>query len=142
MLPKNSRPPASVMPAHDWTSPGRPNAHFSFSRGTSAAERPAPGAAWKRVFEAFWPKPFHAGPAGVIVNVPRPEVHIALAAGASENGVPKLRPLANSAIARRSCAVRSCVIATMGPASSASRIRCGLMARSASREGARSTAVS
>src|SRR6185503_21240032 len=100
MLPKNSRPPASVSPAHDWTSPGRPNAHFSFSFGTAAADSPPPGSRWKRAFDAFCPKPFQAGPAGVMVNVPRPVAHSAFGAGAIENGVPKLRPLANSAIAR------------------------------------------
>jgi hypothetical protein len=109
MLPKKSRPPARVIPAHDCTSPGRPNAHFNFSFGTSAAESPAAGAAWKRVFDAFCPKPFHVDAAGVIAKVPRPVVHIAFCAGAIENGVPKPRPLANSAIARRSAAVRSCV---------------------------------
>ena len=142
MLPKNRRPPASVMPAHDWTSPGRPNAHFNFRRGTSAAERAAARAGWKRVLDRSWPNPFHTGAPAVIANVPRPVVHIAFGAGAIENGVPKLRPLAYSAIARRSAAVRSWVMVTIGPASSDSRMRCGLIERSASRDGARSTAVS
>jgi hypothetical protein len=80
------------MPAHDCTSPGQPNAHFNFRRGTGRGGEPGAGrrlegARWWR----FWPKPFHTGAAGVIVNVPRPVVHIAFGAGAIENAVPKLR---------------------------------------------------
>jgi hypothetical protein len=60
------------------------------------------------------------------------------AGGAMLNGVSNEPPLANSAIARRSAAVRPCVIDTIDPNSSVSRIRCGGMARNRSRAGARS----
>ncbi len=40
---------------------GRPNAHRSFSFGTSAAVSPAAAALWKRVFCASTPQPFQAG---------------------------------------------------------------------------------
>ena len=89
----------------------------------------------RETVEQFW---FIAS----VTILPAALVSIPFGAVIAHSRISKLRPLANSAIARRSVAVRSWVIATIGPASIASRIRCGLMARSASRDGARSTAVS
>src|SRR5881394_1510588 len=61
-LPTNTRPPAIVDWAFACRSPGKPNAHLSFKRGTSAAESPAIGASWKRVLLVVTPQPFHLGP--------------------------------------------------------------------------------
>src|SRR5262245_61312310 len=99
MLPTNTRPPTTVMPAQDCTSPGSPNAHFNSSRGTSFADKPVLDD-WKRVFERFCPKPFQAGCEGSMEN-PASARHIALGAGAIVKGSPSDLPLANSAIARR-----------------------------------------
>src|SRR5262245_12791264 len=41
---------------------GRPNAHFSFSRATSAAVSRAAAAGWNRVLPRSLPHPFHDGP--------------------------------------------------------------------------------
>src|SRR5437762_6772215 len=63
-LPTNTRPPTIVACAFDCRSPGKPNAHFSLSFGTSAAAMPALRASVKRVLDVLAPpQPFHAGPA-------------------------------------------------------------------------------
>src|SRR5262245_5541921 len=61
-LPTNTRPAATVGCALADTPAGKPKAHFSFSRGTCSAVRPATCADWKRVFELSLPQPFHDGP--------------------------------------------------------------------------------
>src|SRR5688500_9400625 len=141
MLPTYRRPSCSVIAAHDCTSPGRPNAHFSLSRGTSAAVMPAAAAGWNRVFDGFCPNPLQraAFAAGALAGAA--PVHIADGAGAIENGAPNDLPLTNSASARRSAVVRPWVIDTIEPNSSASSTSCGVMARKMSSDGARSVAV-
>ena len=54
--------------------------------------------------------------------------HIAFGAGSIVKRSPSDLPLANSASARRSAVVRPCVIDTIDPNSSTSRIRCGVIA--------------
>src|SRR5688572_25368795 len=124
MLPTKSRPPTTVIPAHDCTSPGRPKAHFNLSFGTSAAD--SPGDDWNRAFERFCPNPFQTGCDVSIENVEF-DRHIAFAAGSIVKRSPSDFPLANSASARRSAVVRPCVIDTIDPNSSTSRIRCGVI---------------
>ena len=121
--------------AQDCTSPGRPKAHFSFSRGTSAAAIPAAPAGWNLVFERFCPKPLHRAAPGFGGPLDAAAEHIAAGVGAMEKGAPRDFPLANSAMARRSAVVRPCVIDTMDPNSSASRMRWAVMPRSTSRRG-------
>src|SRR6266508_2111957 len=58
----NTRPDTTVGCALLVSPFGRPKAHFSFSRATSAAMSRAAAAGWKRVFERSLPHPFHAGP--------------------------------------------------------------------------------
>jgi len=65
---------------------------------------------------------------------------MAFGAGAIVKGSPSDLPLANSASARRSAVVRPCVIETIDPNSRTSRMCCGLILRSTSKPGARSTA--
>ena len=92
---------------------------------------------WNRVFERFWPKPFQTGCEGSIENAVFVR-HIAFCAGSIVKRSPSDLPLANSASARLSAVVRPWVIDTIDPNSSTSRIRCGVIARSTSRLGARS----
>jgi hypothetical protein len=43
-------------------SPGKPNAHLSFKRGTAAAVNPAVAVSWYREFAVVALQPFQAGP--------------------------------------------------------------------------------
>src|SRR5438045_2463712 len=98
-LPTNTRPPAIVDWAFACRSPGKPNAHLSFKRGTSAAESPAIGASWKRVLLVVTPQPFHLGPEdGSNASFPP---HIAFGGGAVLSGLSNVLPVRNSEMARR-----------------------------------------
>src|SRR5688572_24009442 len=148
-LPTNTRPPAIVDCAYDCRSPGNANAHFSFSLGTSVAVRPAAAPSWNRVLLVFCPHPVHRGPAlGLNASVApvlsafaeasadrrssppasggwsdRPAVHIAAAAGVVTRGLPTGLPVRNSAIARRSAAVRLFAMVIIDPVSMAASTR-------------------
>src|SRR5688572_17628259 len=58
-LPMKTRPSATVGCDELTPPPGKPNAHFSVSFGTSRAVRPAAAAAWNRALFVP-PHPFHA----------------------------------------------------------------------------------
>ena len=133
------RPPAIVVCEYDCRSPGNANAHFSLSFGTSAAARPA--APWYRVFDVFCPQPLQAGPLPGANGALR-GVQKARAAGVVESAVAKVLPVTNSAMARRSGALRPLAIVTIDPVSIADSTRSGSMARNCSRVGARPTPAS
>src|SRR6185436_15939445 len=143
-LPTNTRPPAIVDCAYDCRSPGNANAHFSFSLGTSVAVRPAAAPSWNRVLLVFCPQPVHRGPAlGLNASVgpglsdrPAPAVHIAAAGGVVTRGLPIGLPVRNSAIARRSAAVRLFAMVIIDPVSMAASTRSAGSALKASRFGA------
>ena len=59
-LATKTRPRATVGCDELTPPPGKPNAHFSVSFGTSRAARPAAAAVWKRAL-LLPPQPFHAG---------------------------------------------------------------------------------
>src|SRR6185503_9407805 len=112
-LPTNTRPPAIVDCAFDWRSPGKPNAHLSFSRGTSAAVSPAIAASWNRTLLVVTPQPFHFGPddgsnAILLPALPEPPdaAHIACGGGAVLSGLSNFLPVRNSEMARRSAEER------------------------------------
>src|SRR5688572_33191546 len=121
-------------------SPGNANAHLSFNRGTSAAVSPAARASWKRVLAVFTPQPFHRGPADA--SKAAALRHIAAAAGVVTNGVESDLPETNSAIARRSGAVRLVTIEIMVPVSMVASTRSAGIVRIASSCGARFTPAS
>src|SRR6185369_15156861 len=133
------RPPVMVVCEYDCRSPGNANAHFTLSFGTSAAVRPA--VFWKRVFDVLPPQPLHAGPLPG-VNAALRGVHIARGDGVVERAVAKVLPVRNSAMARRSTALRPLAIVTIDPLSIAESTRSGSMARNCSRLGARPTPLS
>ncbi len=58
---EHARLPTTEICEPDADTPGRPNAHFSFSFGTSAADMPAAAPAESGVFCALMPQPFHDG---------------------------------------------------------------------------------
>ena len=121
-------------------SPGNANAHFSRSRGTSAAASPAAAASWKRVLTVFTPQPFQRGPAEA--SNAAAARHIAAGAGVVTNGVESDLPVTNSAMARRSGAVRLVAIEIMLPVSIVASTRSAGISLIASGCGARFTPVS
>src|SRR6185503_12473331 len=137
-LPTNTRPPAIVDCAYDCRSPGNANAHFSFRLGTSLAVRPAAAPSWNRVLPVFCPQPVQRGPAlglNASVGPDRPGVHIAAAGGVVTSGLPMGLPVRNSAIARRSAAVRLFAMVIIDPLSMAASTRSAGSALKASRFG-------
>src|SRR5262245_14705647 len=134
------RPPAMLACEYDCRSPGNAKAHFSFSRGMSAAVSPAEEASWKRVLPEFCPHPVHRGP--VLGLKGCVAVHIAAGAGVVTTGFDSDLPVRNSAIARRSAAVRPFAIVIIDPVSMADITRSAGIARNASRAGARLAPVS
>src|SRR6185436_14048781 len=93
-LPTNTRPPAIVDWAFDCRSPGKPNAHLSLRRGTSAADSPAIAASWKRVLVVVTPQPFHFGPDDG--SNAAFSVHIACGGGAVLSGLLNFLSVRNS----------------------------------------------
>src|SRR5688572_21566108 len=120
-------------------SPGKANAHLTFRRATSRAA--IPGFSWNRVFEVFRPQPVHCGPLDRLKAAGAPW-HIAFCAGVETNGVASDLRVRNSAIARRSPAVRLFAIVIMLPVSIEASTRSAGIALNASRFGARLTPVS
>ena len=94
------------------------------------------------MFAVFTPQPFQRGPASGFANSPAVARHIACAEGVVMSGCEKDLPVTNSAIARRSTPVRPDAIESIAPCSSAASTRSGVIARSASRAGARSVPAS
>src|SRR6185436_339659 len=93
-LPTKMRPPTMLACEYDCRSPGNAKAHFSLSRGMSAAVSPADDASWKRVLLEFYPHPVHRGPVLELKDcVP---VHIAAAAGVVTTGFDSDFPVRNS----------------------------------------------
>src|SRR5215831_11110845 len=111
-LPTNTRRPTIVACAFDWRSPGKPNAHFNFSFGTSAAVSPALFASWNLVFAVLAPpQPFHVGPALMSKGVAlRFASHMAFGNGAISSVFRSFFPVTASAMARRSAALRDVAI--------------------------------
>src|SRR5262245_27838009 len=99
-LPANTRPATTVGCAFDDSPVGKPNAHFSFNRGTSAAVRSAEAAGWKRVLPLSLPQPFQPAPAagsvmgGLLVHL------FGMPVAAPAFALPIGRPAMNSAILR------------------------------------------
>ncbi|MNC84720.1 hypothetical protein D3C83_02810 [compost metagenome] len=92
------------------------------------------------MFDVFRPQPSQRGPAvGSNAAAAR---HIAAAGGVVTSGVDSDLPDTNSAISRRSAAVRLFAIVTIVPASIADRTRSAGITRSASSTGARLTPAS
>src|SRR5204862_2222112 len=120
-LPTNTRPPMMVACAFDCRSPGKPNAHFNFSFGTSAALRPAVRASAKRVLDVLAPpQPFHdIAPGALASNVFAFSDcgHIARGSGVIASVLRSGLPLTASAMARRSAALRPATIEIIGPVS-------------------------
>src|SRR5438105_665094 len=114
--------------ALDCRSPGKPNAHFNLSLGTSAAATPALRASVKRVLDVFVPpQPFHAGPderLNFALATPGFDVeHIAFGRGVTSSVFRSFLPVTASPMARRSAALRPVAIATIGPVSMAASTR-------------------
>src|SRR5215813_13386239 len=123
--------------AFDWRSPGKPNAHFNFNFGTSAAVRPALFASAKRVFDVFAPpQPFHVVTVGSNGFDFSDDGHIARGSGVISRELRSFLPVSASAMARRSAALRPVTIDIIGPVSIAARTRSADIARSASISGA------
>src|SRR4029079_9788627 len=101
-----ARDPTIVTCDPDADTPGSPNAHFTFSFGTSAAERPAAAADWKRVLRRSPPHPFHAAAASGSFAALAAEQNAVLAIASSGALYdPGARPVTNAATARRSAGV-------------------------------------
>src|SRR5438132_1505400 len=143
-LPTNTRPPTMVACAFDCRSPGKPNAHFSFSLGMSAGARPALRESVNRVFDVLAPpQPFHAGPEDALnfadADAGFAAEHMAFGSGVISSVLRSCLPVTASAIARRSAALRPVIIEIIGPVSRAARTRSADIARSVSMSGARFT---
>src|SRR5450755_1304459 len=96
------RPPTTVGCAYAITSPGYPNAHFSFNLPTSLAASLAIAAGWKRSFVSSTPQPFQCGldngSAGICPGAPAQNAAAAISSLLSD---PILAPLRNSAMTWR-----------------------------------------
>src|SRR5437868_10404748 len=93
--------------AFDWRSPGKPNAHFSLSFGTSAAVRPALFASAKRVLDVLAPpQPFHVVTLALNAFAFSDGGHIARGSGVISSVLRSFLPVSASAMARRSAALR------------------------------------
>jgi hypothetical protein len=119
--------------------PGKPNAHFSFSRGTIAALKPPLAIDCERVFSGLPPHPFHpvrsdAAVSGRGAAVQRPTVDAGAAA-------PTGRPARNAATARRSMSESSEPWRNILPLVSVVRIASGANCARRSRCGARDSGI-
>ena len=83
----------------------------------------------------FWPQPVQRGPAFGLKFAEA--VHIAAAGGVVTSGLPMDLPVRNSAIARRSAAVRLLAMVIIDPVSMAASTRSALSDLKESRFGAR-----
>src|SRR5262245_48190594 len=107
LLPTKMRLPTTVTCEPEDDTPGRPNAHFTRSFGTSLPESPAPALDCCRVFRTSAPHPFQAAPASgfgcEIVAALQYAVFAIWSSGARYE--PGGLPARNSATARRSADV-------------------------------------
>ncbi len=138
-LATNKRPPTTVGCERAEVTPGSPNAHFSFSCGTSGAVRRPLSAGTYRVFVTVPPKPFQFAPLpgsaiGGAGDVQRPTFE-------SGGAVPNARPARNSATALFSASLSSLAWRNMLPVVSAVTIASGENCPSVSRLGARESAA-
>src|ERR1039458_2693323 len=92
------------------TSPGKPNAHLSFSRGTWPGANPDAGTSWKRVFARSLPQPSQCGSAKGSRKSPEAAPHITCFEGTMSESGPNDFSVTNSAIARRSASFRLAAI--------------------------------
>src|SRR5205809_6496228 len=104
-LETKSRPPTTTGCARAPVTPGKPNAHFNFSRGTSGAVMPPLSAGTYRVFVTVPPQPFQFEPlVGSVIAGAAVVQRAASAIGVAE---PTTRPARNSATAFFSASLRS-----------------------------------
>src|SRR5262245_3824995 len=134
-VPTKIRPPTTV----GWETMvlgGKPKAHLTLSLGTWSAVSPASSADWKRALARPAPQPFHCGP---LLGSKSPGLCSHRPARVSFPSCPcsSFLPVTNSAMARRSSAVRLKPTNFIAPSSSASSTSCGPMSRRASNCGAR-----
>src|SRR5438046_10011187 len=104
-LDTKSRPPTTTGCARAAMTPGNPNAHFNFSRGTSGAVMPPLSAGTYRVFVTVPPQPFQLEP--FVGSVIAGAAVVQRADSAIGAGDPNARPARNSAIAFFSASLRS-----------------------------------
>src|SRR5262245_6709496 len=137
-LPTIAREPITVTCEPDADTPGIPNAHLTFSFGTSAALSPAAAADWNRVFRRSPPHPFQDAPASGSFGAFAAEQKAVLAI-ASRGALyePGARPVTNAATARRSPGLSAAPCRLMLNERSAVSTASGDMPRSASRFGMR-----
>ena len=102
-------------------SPAKPNAHFTFSRGTSFGVSPAAAPRWKRSLASDRPHPFHCG--AFVAAGAALVAHMRSGGGAGVS--PTALPVRKAAIARRSPGVRSAPCVRIVPDSRAATIRSG-----------------
>src|SRR5215831_15205722 len=104
-LEMNRRPPTTTGCARAAVTPGNPNAHFNFKRGTSGALMPPLSIGTYRVFVTVPPQPFQLAPF-VGSDIDGAAV-VQRADSAIGVGDPTARPARNSATAFFSSAFRS-----------------------------------
>jgi hypothetical protein len=133
------RPPATVGCPNADAPLGNPNAHFSFSLGTSSAVRRAAAAGWKRELPGSALHPFHDGPvSGFSSGLAAQWFFIADAWPAC--AAPSGRSVMYSASIRFCASSNPSALTAIEPVVMASRIASGVRARSDSRVGVRSSA--
>src|SRR6266550_1368227 len=104
-LDTKSRPPATTGCARAAMTPGNPNAHFSFSRGTSGAVMPPLSAGTYRVLATVPPQPFQFVP--FVGSVIAGMGVVQRADSAIGVGDPTARPVRSSATAFLSVSLRA-----------------------------------
>src|SRR6185436_17079282 len=138
-LPTNTRLPSTAGCERAELTPAKPNAHFSFIRGSIGAVTPPVAAGEYRLLATPAPHPFQpvrrsAAVSAFGVAVQRPTV-------GSGAAVPTARPVRNADTARRSASVNADPCRNMLPVVSAVRIVSGASCASAARLGARESAA-
>ncbi len=137
-LPTNTRPPAIVGCAQATVASGKPNAHFSVRRGTSAAVSLAWSAGWKRVFVGSCSTRSIA----VAETERRRTMRCCSVPSTTPLTSPDIvLPVMNSAIARRSAPLSRDPWTRIAPVTRTSMIDSGVLGWSAARAGARESAA-
>src|SRR5713226_5087608 len=117
-LPTNTFPATMVGWPKARESPSKPKAHLSFRRGTSAAERPAMAAGWKRWFDKSGLQPFHCGTFGSTEKLFDDAGHRPTGGwGAASDFARGAPPVRNAAMASRWAGVRDPAISRITPVS-------------------------